>query len=160
MTYDACRPILSNKAARLDTVGFCTDPTLSDCGISDFVTGNPTTLSAVHWVFNDPTAAAFYGTPFKGAGRNILRGQAVNTVNLGMFKDTNIGERLKLQFQAQAFNLTNTQFLGNPDPILDDVGSSFQNTHFNTNGGSTSTANATYDGIGRRRLLFGLKLIF
>lgn len=160
VTYDACRPILSNKAARLDTVGFCTDPTLSDCGISDFVTGNPTTLSAVHWVFNDPTAAAFYGTPFKGAGRNILRGQAVNTVNLGMFKDTNIGERLKLQFQAQAFNLTNTQFLGNPDPILDDVGSSFQNTHFNTNGGSTSTANATYDGIGRRRLLFGLKLIF
>jgi hypothetical protein len=145
----------------LASAGFCTDPTLPDCGISDFVSGNPTTLKAVHWILNDATAAAFFGSPYKGVGRNSLRGQAVNTVNAAVFKDTNLGERFKLEFQAQAFNVMNHAFLGNPDPVLDDVAfGGFQNTHFNSNGGFTSTANATYDGIGRRRLLFGMKLIF
>ena len=166
VTYDACRPILSNKSAPLASAGFCTDPTKPDCGIVDFVTGNPTTRSAVHWIFNDPFGAApFFGTPYKGAGRNTQRGQTISTVNLAVFKDTNLGERFKLEFQAQAFNVMNHQFLGNPDPIIDDAGtspstSSFQNTNFNTNGGATNTANAVFDGIGRRRLLFGLKLIF
>jgi hypothetical protein len=40
-----------------------------------------------------------------------------------------INERMKLQFQAQAFNVMNVQFLGVPDPVLDDTGSGqFQST--------------------------------
>jgi hypothetical protein len=55
----------------------------------------------------------------------------------------------------------NTQFRGVPDPILDDVArGSFQNTDFNSNGGLAFAGNNTTDGIGRRRLLFGMKLIF
>jgi hypothetical protein len=159
-TYSACRPIVSNAAAPLATAGFCTDPTLSDCGISDFVTGAPTTFSAVHWILNDVNAAEFYGTPYKGGSRNTLRGQTISSANFGVFKNTKMNEKVTLQFQATAFNIMNKQFLGVPDPILDDAGSSFQNTNFNPRGGFSSTANAVYDGIGRRRLLFGLKLIF
>ena len=84
-----------------------------------------------------------------------------------MFKDTKINERFTLQFQAQAFNIINTMFLGNPDPIADDAAAgSFQNKAFNFSGGGNpagaapSTSNTVYDGTGRRRLLFGLKLIF
>jgi len=138
-TYDACRPIVSNAAAPLSSAGICTDSTASDCGISDFVTGAATTMSAVHWIYNDSTAAGFFGTPFAGAGRNVLRGQPISTANpsarpthqhgqpistanLSFYKDTKISERLTLQFQATCYNIMNTQFSGAPDPVLDDAG--------------------------------------
>jgi len=161
--YDACRPIVSNAGAPLDTVGqyACTGLTASTCSLSDFVTGLPTTASAVHWIQNSPAAAIVYGTPFAGVGRNTLRGQDISTANLAFFKNIKVNERLTAQFQAQAFNVLNTQFRGVPDPILDDVTrGSFQNTNFNSNGGLTFAGNIITDGIGRRRLLFGLKLIF
>jgi Carboxypeptidase regulatory-like domain/TonB dependent receptor/TonB-dependent Receptor Plug Domain len=159
-SHDACRPILANTSAPLGTVGQCTDATAADCGLVDFVTGNPTTRSAVHWIYNDPVAAAFFGTPFAGAGRNILRGQPISTANLGVFKNFKITEKFTAQFQAQAFNVMNVQFRGVPDPLLNDAGSSFQNTNFNSNGGSTFAGSTVADGIARRRLLFGMKLIF
>jgi len=159
--FDACRPILASSSAPLDTVGQCIDPAAPDCGLVDFVTQQPTSMNSVHWIYNDPKAASFFGTPFAGAPRNILRGQPISTANLAVFKNININERLKLQFQAQAFNVMNVQFLGVPDPVLDDVGSgSFQSTKFNSNGGLAFAGNLTTDGIARRRLLFGLKLIF
>src|SRR4029077_15510805 len=83
-TYDACRPIVSNAAAPQTSIGAftCSGATAGTCSLSDFVTGNPTTLSAVHWVYNDPNAAVFYGTPYAGGGRNTLRGQPISTGNL------------------------------------------------------------------------------
>jgi len=162
-TFDACRPIVSNAAAPLDTVGqyTCTGLTASTCSLSDFVTGLPTTTSAVRWIQNNPAAAIVYGTPFAGVGRNTLRGQNISTANLAFFKNIKISEKLTAQFQAQAYDVMNTQFRGVPDPILNDVGrGSFQNTDFNSNGGLTFAGNINTDGIGRRRLLFGLKLIF
>ena len=161
--YDACRPIVGNSAAPLATVGTynCTGTTASTCSLTDFVTGLPTSVNAVHWIQNNPAAAIVYGTPYAGVGRNTLRGQDISTANLAFFKNTRITEKLTAQFQAQAFDVMNTQFRGVPDPILDDVTrGSFQNTDYNSNGGLTFAGNTTTDGIGRRRLLFGMKLIF
>ena len=139
----------------------CTGLTASTCSLSDFVTGLPTTADAVHWIQNNPAAAIVYGTPYAGTNRNTLRGQDISTANLAFFKNIKVTERLTAQFQAQAFNVFNTQFRGVPDPILDDVTrGSFQNTNFNSNGGLTFAGNNVTDGIGRRRLLFGMKLIF
>jgi outer membrane receptor protein involved in Fe transport len=160
---DACRPILANASAPLATAGrySCTGSTADTCSLIDFVSHAPTTLSAVHWVYNDPNAAIVYGTPFAGAGRNTLRGQPISTSNLAVFKNINVNERLKFQFQAQAFNWMNVQFRGVPDPRLNHITSgSFQNTNFNANGGLSFAGNLTTDGIARRRLLFGLKAIF
>jgi hypothetical protein len=160
---DACRPILANPSAPINTAGrfTCIDATAANCTFTDFATGDPTTLSAVHWVYNDPNAAIVYGTPFAGAGRNTLRGQPISTSNLAVFKNINLTERVKMQFQAQAFNWMNVQFRGVPDPRLNHISSgSFQNTNFNANGGLSFAGNLTTDGIARRRLLFGLKLIF
>jgi outer membrane receptor protein involved in Fe transport len=172
-SFDACRPIVSNPAAPLNTVGVCTDPTLPNCGIADFVTGAPTTLNAVHWIQNEDNAATFFGSPFLGVGRNTLRGDNISTANLAVFKNFKFGERISLQFQAQAFNVLNHMFRGTPDPVLDDVASfpfagappAFQSTAYNFSGGGNNlegggSTNATFDGIGRRRLLFGLKIIF
>jgi len=174
-TFDACRPILNNAGAGapLNSAGAftCTGATASTCTLADFFTGAPTSLSAVHWIYNDPNAAIFYGTPFAGASRDILRGQPISTANLSFFKDTKVSERLTIQFQATAFNVLNTQFRGVPDPVLDDgaaaTPSPFQSTAYNFNGGGnnfegggTFSSSLVYDGIGRRRLLFGLKLKF
>ena len=162
-TFDACRPIVGNASAPLATAGqfTCTGTTASTCALSDFVTGAPTTLSAVHWVLNDPNAAIYYGTPFAGAGRDTLRGQPISTANLAFFKNIKVTERVTAQFQAQAFDVMNVQFRGVPNPDLNSIVSGgFQSTSFNANGGATFAGNTTTDGIGRRRLLFGLKLIF
>jgi hypothetical protein len=169
-TYDACRPILANTSAPFATVGqfTCTGKTASTCSLSNLVTGAPTSLSAVHWVQNDPNAAIYYGTPFAGVGRNFLRGEPISTVNMAFFKNTKITERLTLQFQAQAFNVLNTMFRGVPDPVLQDAaviapGSSiakFGSVQYNNDGGGTFAGNTTTDGIAQRHLLFGLKLIF
>ena len=161
--FDACRPILSSNSAPLGAVGqfTCTGSAASTCTLSNFVTGAPTSLSAVHWVLNDPNAAIFYGTPYAGVGRNTLRGEPINTVNIAFFKNTKLTEKLTLQFQAQAFNVMNTMFRGVPDPIVQDAAiGKFGSVQFNNSGGGTFAGNIVTDGIAQRRLLFGLKLIF
>jgi hypothetical protein len=176
---DACRPILGNASLPLDSSGrycdgtsaTCVDGSLNPLPLGTLVSfsdpcfasessGSPcgvAQISGAHWIYNDPTAAAVLGTPFAGAGRNLLRGQPISTANLGVFKNIKVREKVDLQFQAQAFNVMNVQFRGVPDPRINNVGS-FQTTTFNSNGGLS--INTVADGIGRRRLLFGLKLIF
>jgi outer membrane receptor protein involved in Fe transport len=47
-------------------------------------------------------------------GRNIFRGPAFKDVDLGLFKNTKVGERVNVQFRAEAFNLFNRVNLYNP----------------------------------------------
>ena len=158
---DACRPIVSNAGAPFTSVGICSNPFAPDCGIQNFVDGTPTQLSAVHWIVNDPSAAQFFGSPFLGVGRNTERGEAISTVNMAVFKNTKLTERLNLQLQAEAFNLFNTMFRGVPAPRVTSVAAgSFGNTNFNNSGGAAFAGNLVTDGIARRRLQLGVKLIF
>jgi hypothetical protein len=160
-TYSACRPILSNKAAPLGTMAQC-DPTQPGCQLVDWVTNAPTTASAVHFIYNNLQAAQnLTGTPYAGVSRNSVIGQAISTANLSIFKNTKLTERVTFQLQAQAFNVFNHQFRGSPDPVVDDIAlGTFGNNFSNADAGASSTANAVYDGIGRRRLMFGGKIIF
>jgi outer membrane receptor protein involved in Fe transport len=163
-----CRPFLGNPAAPIDTVGFCADPTATDCGLSDWFTGAPTTLSAVHWLYNEDGTAQFLGTPYSNVRRNPgTRGQNISAVNFSMFKTTKLNERVSVRLEAQVFNLFNHQFRGVPDPFIDDVnfanrltlgGGSFANNLFNSSGGDYT--NATLNGIGRRRMILGAKFTF
>jgi len=117
-------------------------------------------MSAVHWIENGVTSAQFFGTPFGGVGRNTLRGQTISTANIALFKNTKLSERFTLQLRATAYNAFNHQFRGNPDPVLEDVGSTFQNNFSNPSGGATFAGNNTADGILQRRLELGAKIIF
>jgi len=159
--FDACRPILENRGAPFASVGTCTNPAAADCGITSLATGSATTLSAVHWIINDNNAAKFFGSPFLGAARNLYRGQPISTANLAFYKNTKLTERFTLQLQAQAFNVMNTQFLGVPNAVANGAANgTFGTTEFNNNGGGTFAGNTVTDGIARRRLLFGAKLLF
>ena len=167
-TIDACRPILNNPGAPFTSVGQCMDPTASDCGLVSINNGGAIGLSQARWIINDVNAAKFFGSPFLGVGRNTERGQPVSTVNMAVFKNTRITERLTLQLQVQAFNLFNHQWLGIPNQVVNSANPAntvdgvnpFGSLAFNANGGDTFAGNIITDGIGRRRLQLGAKLIF
>ena len=123
----------------------------------------PVSKQNVHWIVNDLTAAQHYGTPFAGSGRNLQRGDSINTANLALLKNFRIGERLTLETRAIAYNIMNRQYRGTPGVNIDfgsfsEVGGSFANTFFNANGNNET--NAVFSGIDRRRLEVGGKIIF
>jgi len=160
----ACRPFAGNPSANVGAVGGCTDATLPDCGLVNYYTGAPTTVSAVRWIYNDDVSAAFFKTPYGNVGRNPgIRGDAVNTVNFGASRSIKFTERLSVRLEAQAYNLFNHRFLGVPDPFIDDgnlqdAGGTFANNFSNSSGGDYT--NPTLAGLGRRRLILGAKVIF
>jgi hypothetical protein len=58
---------------------------------------------------------------FGSLGRNVLRGRGVINNDLSLFRDFRITEAVKLTFKAEAFNVTNTPHLGNPDTNVNDA---------------------------------------
>ncbi|MEZ5356656.1 MAG: TonB-dependent receptor [Bryobacteraceae bacterium] len=51
---------------------------------------------------------------FGNAGLNTIRGPGLVNLDLGVFRTFAIGERFRLQFRAEAFNVTNTPHFNNP----------------------------------------------
>jgi hypothetical protein len=62
--------------------------------------------------FKDPGAA------FGNAGRNILHGPHLFNIDGSVFRRFNITERLKIEFRAETYNLSNTPWLDRPDSTL------------------------------------------
>jgi Carboxypeptidase regulatory-like domain len=91
-------------------------------------------------LFQRITAAQRVGN----AGRNILRADGINNVDLGIFKNTTIGENQRLQFRAEFNNATNTRDFGIPEGRVNSA--NFLN-QWGTNGGN-------------RRIVLGLRYIF
>jgi hypothetical protein len=54
-------------------------------------------------------------------GRNILSGPRLFNINASVFRRFNIRERTRLEFRAEAFNLTNTPWFDLPDTTLGDA---------------------------------------
>ncbi len=93
------------SATQLNTLGqtsFISLTRLNATGAVVAVTPND-----VKYVVNGPGAAQVFGTPFGSAGRNIERGPIFNQLNLGVFKNIKLKERLTLQLRAEFFNALN-----------------------------------------------------
>ncbi len=92
----------------------------------------------------DTTAFAMppFGS-FGNAGRNIMTGPGVQNVNVSVLKNTSLGERARLQFRAEAFNLSNHVNLDLPDIFL-----------------GSPTFGKIQSAGSPRRIQFGLKLLF
>lgn len=91
-------------------------------------------------LFQRITAAQRVGN----AGRNILRADGINNVDVGIFKNTRIGENQRIQFRAEFNNATNTRDFGIPEGRVNS--SAFLN-QWATSGGN-------------RRIVLGLRYIF
>lgn len=87
----------------------------------------------------------FYGN----AGRNILIGPSLWTVDLSLLKNTYITEGVNLQFRAEAFNLFNRANFGLP-----------LSTIFNSRGRVSSAGRLTHTVTTSRQIQFGLKILF
>ncbi len=105
-----------------------------------------------------PVTAARFGT----AGFNTLRGPGHANLDLGLFREFKFGERVGVQFRAEAFNFTNTPHFANP-------GNNVSNLQLNADGsirslgGFSEITNVTSlgrDGIDERVFRFGLRISF
>ncbi len=65
--------------------------------------------------YYDPTAfRPVTEVRFGTTGRNILRGPGLVNLDLGLFRQFGVTERVKVQFRAEAFNISNTPHFANP----------------------------------------------
>ncbi len=160
-----CRPILSNPQAPMTSVGINTGPG----GYIDYVTGAPTSPSSVHWLWNNQYEAIARGNPFPGAGRNILRGDSFNNLDLAVVKNIRLAERVTLALSANAFNALNRGYYGTPDPNLEDtlypalygIPNSFLSNYYSGGGGESPAAGGAFgQGPGNRTIQLGGKFTF
>ena len=99
----------------------------------------------------DPNAFLFptAGT-FGNLGRGTLTGPGLATVDISLFKNTRISERINTQFRAEAFNVTNHANFGTPNPVV-----------FASNGAFSPTAGViTKTATTSRQIQFALKITF
>jgi hypothetical protein len=106
--------------------------------------------------FRQPT-----GVRFGSTGRNTLRGPGMWNFDLSIFRNFALTERIKMEFKAEAFNVTNTPKFSNP-------GASVQSMRLNPDGsildlGNFSSITSTLPNLGsgsERQFRFGLRLSF
>jgi len=65
------------------------------------------TPNDVHFIINGPGAAKLFGTPFGSVGRSTERGPIFNQLNLSLFKNIRVNERIRIQLRAEAINALN-----------------------------------------------------
>jgi hypothetical protein len=101
---------------------------LSHMNLADVYIAQQAARTAGNPLWRQVTAAA----PWGNSGRNILRADGIGNLDLGLMKNTQINERIRLQFRCDIFNTTNTRNFGTPDGRVNSAG--FLN-QWNTDGG-------------------------
>jgi hypothetical protein len=120
--------VLTFQTGQPFTVSLLSDNDNSNTGFSNLgygannrpnVVGNPHIANprAQEWFNPAAFAVAPYGT-FGNAGRNILNGPGLATVNVSLVKNTRASERLNIQFRAEVFNLVNRTNFNLPDNFV------------------------------------------
>jgi len=97
---------------------------------------------------------------FGTAAFNLLRGPGLVNLDLGLFRQFRLTERLGLQFRAEAFNATNTPHFSNPSNNIDGLrlypDGSFRSGVFEV----TGVRNTGREGVDERVFRFGLRFSF
>jgi hypothetical protein len=113
--------IFSRQTGQPFTVVLSTDPTATN------TTAHPNRLrdgslpadqrDPRHWydltAFAVPTCACF-----GNSGRNILRGPGFTNVDIGVNRTFHIGERVRIEFRAESFNVANHPNFGLPNRVI------------------------------------------
>ena len=108
------------------------------------VVGNPhvSNPNPNQWFNTAAFAIPPFGS-FGNAGRNILEGPGLQTLNLSLVKNTRIREGVSLQFRAESFNFVNHPNLNLPDNFI-----------------GSPTFGQILSAQDPRHIQFGLKLLF
>jgi hypothetical protein len=113
---------------------------VSNMKVADIYAAQQAARTSGNPLWRQVTAAA----PWGNSGRNILRADGIGNLDLGLMKNTNITEGIRLQLRCDMFNVTNTRNFGTPDGRVNSAG--FLN-QWNTDGG-------------RRRIQISARIVF
>ena len=118
-------------------------------------TGKPAVFGNVgpgqQW-FDVTRFSAPVGQTFGNVGRNILSGPGLVGLDLSLFRNVRIKEKMSLQIRAEALNFTNTPHFSNP-------GTTLGNANFGQVTGSNDFTDSTND-TDNRKIQFGIRLSF
>jgi hypothetical protein len=154
-----CRPVLSNAAAPLGSVGI----NLGPGGFVDYVSGASVSPASEHWLWNNQYEAVAKNNPFPGVGRNILRGDSFNDLDISAAKTVHLTERVSMQMMVSAFNVMNRAYYGTPDINVEhSLFGGFESTQFafGTAQGSGAGGGSYPQGLGNRNVQLTGKIIF
>jgi outer membrane receptor protein involved in Fe transport len=120
---DSNRPFYGNPKAPRDSVGInqidakivfgapLTDPNgfydMSQINLSGGTKFVAISKDSVRYIVNGPGAAKFFNNPYGTVPRNIETGPLLNNVNLGIYKNFRLRERITLRLSMDAFNAFN-----------------------------------------------------
>jgi len=91
----------------------------SDCYMRPNSVGNPKLANPRPELWFDPNAFAVPAQyTYGNAGRNIFRGDGLANLDLSLFRNFAIREKISMQFRFEAFNATNTVTYGLPTTRL------------------------------------------
>jgi hypothetical protein len=118
-------------------------PSLNPAFTGTVVTGNPN-----QWFNPNAFILPVAGT-WGSLGRGVYNGPGLAEVDLSLFKNIPITEKVRLQFRAEFFNVQNRPNFGTPNAIVFSNGSVSPSAGLITNTVTSS-----------RQIQFGLKLMF
>jgi hypothetical protein len=109
------------------------------------------------FAFATVTAARF-GT----SGFNTLRAPGLVNFDSSLFRDFRVGERLKVQFRAEAFNITNTPHFAGPGSNVSSMQLNADGSLRNLNGYTVinGVQNTGREGVDERMFRFALRVTF
>lgn len=81
----------------------------------------PVSANDVRFIVNGPGAAMKFNNPFGTVARNSLQADRIETVDLSIFKNFKITERVNFQYRLEMFNALNHPVFGVPQLNLDNV---------------------------------------
>ncbi len=81
----------------------------------------PVSPNDVRFIVNGPGAAMKFNNPFGTVARNSLQADRIETVDLSIFKNFKITERVNLQYRLEMFNAFNHPVFGVPTLNVDNV---------------------------------------
>ena len=121
-TYSAGRPFTALDSANSSSIDIGEEVALPNAtGTAPVM---PQTVTCWFYVSTNSGCKGITGTNafslpapgvFGNAGRNTLRGPGLNDLDVSVSRNFSFTERVKLQFRAEAFNLTNTVAFGLPN---------------------------------------------
>jgi hypothetical protein len=137
--------------------GFYSLNVLNQTANNPVPTAVPVSPNDVRFIVNTPNAARIFGTPFGSAGRNILRGPALNQLNASLFKNIKIKENLSVQLRGEAYNVLN-----HPNPGYGVNGNGYLPDIFTEDAGNPGAAFANNQDISlaRRVIQVGIRIVF
>ncbi|MCL4793233.1 MAG: carboxypeptidase regulatory-like domain-containing protein [Bryobacteraceae bacterium] len=103
-----------------------------------------------------PVTDARFGT----AGFSTLLGPGLINLDMGLFRNFQITERVRMTFRAEAFNATNTPHFGNPSNNISNLRLNPDGTFRSGTFEITGVRNTGREGIDERVFRFGLRFQF